>query len=182
MPAPERDGENAREDPCRDEAEPDVGGNPESAPALAALVVDRALHRLERQVADGRVPPVVDAHGRTVADEALLATRRQVDRAAERDEAGLLEALGERRMRRHPVGDRLDRGLRVERDDGRSRSDPSRAGRRSRRRGARRRSSRGSSSPSPRSLRSSRRAHSRPRGTDRPRWPRRRTARSPAPR
>ena len=72
MPAPERDGENARENPCRDEAEPDVGGNPESAPTLAALVVHRALHRLERQVADGRVPPVVDTHGRTVADGAYL--------------------------------------------------------------------------------------------------------------
>src|SRR5215211_8260978 len=36
---------------------------------------------------------------------------RQVDRAAERDEAGLLDRLGEGRVGGHPVGDRLDRRL-----------------------------------------------------------------------
>src|SRR3954466_11502877 len=42
---------------------------------------------------------------------------RDVDRAAERDEAGLLDRLGKLRMRRHAVGDRLDRRLGVDRDD-----------------------------------------------------------------
>src|SRR5207248_9420620 len=42
---------------------------------------------------------------------------RDVDRPAERREAGLLDRLGERRVRGHPVRNGLDRGFGVERDD-----------------------------------------------------------------
>src|SRR5919106_1553532 len=42
---------------------------------------------------------------------------REVDRAPERDEPGLLDRLGERRVRGHAVRDRLDGRLGVERDD-----------------------------------------------------------------
>src|SRR6187401_896909 len=44
-------------------------------------------------------------------------SRPDVNRTTERDEAGLLDGLGERRVRRHAVRDRLDRCLCIERDD-----------------------------------------------------------------
>src|SRR5581483_1890396 len=47
------------------------------------------------------------------------ALRRQVDRPAERDEPRLLDRLRQRRVRRDPVRDRLDRRLGVQRDDAR---------------------------------------------------------------
>src|SRR5918996_1700257 len=42
---------------------------------------------------------------------------REVDRAPQRDEPGLLDRLRQRRVRGHAVGDRLDRRFGVERDD-----------------------------------------------------------------
>src|SRR6266508_5883650 len=42
---------------------------------------------------------------------------RNMDRPPERNEAGLLDRLRERRMRRHAVGDGLDGGFRVDSDD-----------------------------------------------------------------
>ena len=61
----------------------------------------------QREPTDDRVATVDDAH---VPDSTLrpAAARRgalavrQVDRPAERDEAGFLDRLGERRVRRHP--------------------------------------------------------------------------------
>ena len=62
---------------------------------------------------------LTDRGGRAELESSRRAalTRGTMDRPPERDEARFLDRLGERRVRRHPVGDRLDRRLRVERDD-----------------------------------------------------------------